>query len=225
MRVRVIDDRGRRLRRFSSPPRAGRDEELRRPWHDRCRRLDNARRHEALGQELIVTTRSDDYASGRIAVTLDDPTVVVNRLIVLQKAAVGSSDVKGTAVCSDGKPPTGWGIHAYSIDTHASTPAPCCAEGSFTLPNVVPGTYDIVVDIPVGDGGKVFTPTRVISSVKLPADKPLVVKIEYPSPASMATISGDIEFADDLLWMRRERRSLFEHVQVPRQRFCQPGST
>ena len=144
-------------------------------------------------QERLVTTRSDDYTAGQTSVTLNDPTVVVNRLIVLQKAAVGSSDVKGTAVCSDGKPPTGWGIHASSADAHISARGPVVGpDGSFTLTNIVPGTYDIIVDIPVSRDG-LFTPTRVLSGVKLPSDKPLVVKIEYPSPASMATISGEIE--------------------------------
>ena len=150
-------------------------------------------------QERVVTTRGDDYTAGQISVTLNDPAVVVERLMVLQKSS--GIEVKGTAVCSDGKPPVGWRIHASSVKPHPATGAigsPIGSDGSFAISQITPGIYDIVVDIPVNDDG-VFTPTRVLSSVELPPDKPLVVKIDYPSPASMAAITGDIEIAGGTL--------------------------
>jgi beta-lactamase regulating signal transducer with metallopeptidase domain len=148
-------------------------------------------------QERVVATRSDDYAAGQISVTLNDPAVFVDRLIVLQKGL----EVKGTAVCSDGKPPVGWRIHASSVKPHPATGAigsPIGSDGSFTILQITPGIYDIIVDIPVSDYG-LFTPTKVLASVKLPSDKPLAVKIDYPSPASMATISGEIEITGGTL--------------------------
>jgi RNA polymerase sigma factor (sigma-70 family) len=140
----------------------------------------------------FVATMSKDYGFARIDVTLDDPAVVTERTIVLHRG----KEVKGVVLCSDGKPAAGWRMIALptwwrlGVSPSGAVIGP---DGSFTLPHIVPDTYNLTVSIPVGP--TMSTPRPVLSGAALPsADGKLAVTLDYPSPGSLSLLSGRIQF-------------------------------
>lgn len=135
---------------------------------------------------------SDDFAIAPLHVRLDDPKTIVERKVVMKRGV----DVKGRALCSDGKPASGWKILAlpewwdFSSYPHGQ---PIATDGSFVLKHITPGAHDVTVSIPIG---RTSSTTRdALRGVDLSAQtKPLEVRIDYPSPASMAYITGQISY-------------------------------
>ena len=148
-------------------------------------------------QERLVATMTDGYAFAHITLKLHEPAAVTEQRMVLQKG----QDVKGTALCSDGKPAASWRINAMPTWWHfgrSPMGQAIRSDGSFTLRHVAAEKYDVIVDIPSGEGMSLAKP--VLTAVALPpAREPLAVTVDYPSPASMATISGQIEFTGGTL--------------------------
>jgi hypothetical protein len=148
-------------------------------------------------KDRLVATMIDGYAFAHVTLKLNDPAAIAEQRIVLKKA----EDVKGTALCSDGKPASGWRVNAMPTWWHfGSSPMGQLigSDGSFTLRHVSAEKYDVIVDIPSGNGMSLAKP--VLTAVALPpAREPLALTVDYPSPGSMATIAGQIDFSGGTL--------------------------
>ena len=137
--------------------------------------------------------QSYDYAPARAVLRLDDPNVVAQVRITLEKG----EEVHGYAEYADGVPAKDVGIVArpawwhcnYGVNHHNVD-----ADGLFTLPHVTPGTYNICMYIPRPDGSG-GTVSGVMEAQLPPANgEPLVVRLPQRSPQSLASISGTIVF-------------------------------
>jgi beta-lactamase regulating signal transducer with metallopeptidase domain len=159
----------------------------------------------SLDERLVATMGGGSNAFTRITVKLNDPTSPVEQRIVLPKGAT----VTGKALCSDGKPASGWRINAIPTWWQFGT-SPMgqviAEDGTFSLPHIAPDSYNLVVSIPTGQRMSISKP--VLSDTKLlAASEPISVAVDYPSPGSMATISGHIEFVGGTL-----QRGMHLHV-------------
>jgi hypothetical protein len=139
----------------------------------------------------LVTVWHNDYAYGRVNITLNDADKVPKREVILKEGA----SVRGQAICSDGKPGTGWSINALPDWWHSNylpMGAKIDDQGNFTLNHIVPGTYALSYSVPQGDHGST---SHGLNSVKLPPEGDLLeVKIPQPSPSSLVEISGTVTF-------------------------------
>jgi tetratricopeptide (TPR) repeat protein len=143
-------------------------------------------------EERLVATMGGTTPYTRRTLKLDDPSTPAELKIVLP---VGET-VTGKALCSDGKPAAGWRINAVPTWWHFGM-SPMgqliAADGTFSLPNVGPDRYNVIVSIPTGQRMSIAKP--VLTDTALPAGtKPLAIKIDYPSPDSQASISGHITY-------------------------------
>jgi hypothetical protein len=140
--------------------------------------------------------QSYDYAPARAVLRLDDPNVVAQVKITLDKGEA----VHGYAEYADGLPAKDVGIVArpawwhcnYGVNHHNVD-----ADGLFTLGHVTPGTYNICMYIPRPDGSG-GTVSSVMETQLPPANgEPLVVRLPQRSPQSLASISGTIVFVGE----------------------------
>ena len=156
-------------------------------------------------------------------VRLTSPGTVVSHQLVQRAGVV----VKGKVVCSDGKPPVGWRINAlpewwnFGSSPSGTQIAP---DGSFTLLHIVPEKYNVTVSVPMG--GTTFTNKSLLKSTDLTKSKrPLSLKLDYPSPASLVSISGRIRFtggkAQIGFWINADSDDKQHHVGV----YLRPGET
>jgi hypothetical protein len=133
-----------------------------------------------------------DFEMARLHVKLADPKTIVERKIVMRRGV----DVKGTALCSDGKPAAGWHINALPgwWDFMAyPTGELINGDGSFVLHHVAPGAHNVSISIPLRQGAS--TSRSVFQGVDLASQHgPLVVKLDYPSPGALAQIEGRIRY-------------------------------
>ena len=133
-----------------------------------------------------------DFERTRLHVKLDDPKTVVERKIVMRRGV----DIKGTAVCSDGKPAAGWQILAlpgWWDFLQFPTGELINGDGSFVLRHVGPGAHNVTISIPIGQGAS--TSRSALQGVDLTSQRgPLVIKLDYPSPGAMAHIEGRIRY-------------------------------
>lgn len=139
--------------------------------------------------EYLFGTVHKDYAFAKLQMKLDNPEKNYAHVLVLSKGV----DVAGTALCSDGKPATGWTVYAlpdwwkFGIYPHG---AKIGDDGSFVLPHVGAGKYDLTVLVP--SGGGMSRSESVQSDVALPGEGKLDVRIKLPSPSSMSVIAGRV---------------------------------
>ena len=142
-------------------------------------------------EKRFVATIANDYGFASIDLMLNDPEVITEQKIVLRKG----KEVKGFALCSDGKPAAGWRITAMPTWWHlGSYPMGSVIgkDGSFTLPHLVSDRYNLTVSIPIGPN--MNKPVPVLSDVVLPvANKLLAVTVDHPSPGSLTPITGRIQ--------------------------------
>ena len=128
----------------------------------------------------------------RLHVKLEGPKTVVERKIVMRRG----TDVKGTAVCSDGKPAAGWQILAlpgWWDFLQFPTTELINGDGSFVLHHVGPGVHNVSIWIPIGQGASMSR--SALQGVDLSSQRgPLVLKLDYPSPGAMAHIEGNIRY-------------------------------
>ncbi|HTU26156.1 MAG TPA: carboxypeptidase-like regulatory domain-containing protein, partial [Pirellulales bacterium] len=146
----------------------------------------------APGEKRLVALMDDKYALGRLEIVLDDPLAVPEQQIVLKKG----HSVRGQALCTDGKPASGWRISAlptwWRLGIYPSGQV-IGPDGSFELLHVGDDRYDVTISIPTSDSG--FTPKTVLAGAPLPADgDPLTLTVDSPSPAAMTKIKGHIEY-------------------------------
>jgi protocatechuate 3,4-dioxygenase beta subunit len=138
--------------------------------------------------EYIFGAMHKEYAFGKLQLKLNDPEVVASYVLVLAKGV----DVSGMALCSDGKPATGWSIDAlpdwWQFGIHPRGAA-IGEDGSFTLSHVTPDKYDVSVSVPEGNG--MSRSVQVQSGVELPTPS-LELKLPLPSPGTMGEIAGRV---------------------------------
>ncbi len=96
--------------------------------------------------------------------------------------------IKGVAICTDGKPGTGWTVSAYPewwVANYMPRGAAIDKNGSFTLTDVGPGTYRLMV-LRKHTGSDVAT-------LKLPpTSQPFRLDLPFVSPASMVALTGTV---------------------------------
>jgi hypothetical protein len=141
-------------------------------------------------KEYIFGTLSSEYGFAKLVRKLDDPDVEAGEILLLSRGV----EVQGVALGSDGKPAAGWRINAMPDWWKFGTSprgAEIAEDGSFTLPRVVPGKYDVTVSVPTGEGMSRVEPG--LTGVELPTDgTPIAVKLRVPSPQSMTETSTRI---------------------------------
>ncbi|NIP24954.1 MAG: sigma-70 family RNA polymerase sigma factor, partial [Phycisphaerae bacterium] len=118
-----------------------------------------------------------EYAPGYFKVTLQDPNIIEYCEIVLKKG----DTVRGIAKYTDGTPakeckivprPDWW----HSL--YVSPQYPIDPNGSFTLSQITPGTYQIRVSIPNSSGSGATVPT--IFTSKLPLGNGKLLEVTVP---------------------------------------------
>ncbi len=140
----------------------------------------------------IVGVTSNDYAVGRLLLVIDKPDVVTQQLRLEKGVAV-----TGKAICSDGKPATGWRINAlptwFEFGRYPMG-AVVGKDGTFKLEHVAPERYKVSVSIPTGEGSSMMVTLK--SEVPLPpAEGTLALKIDRPSPGTEVSITGRIQYS------------------------------
>lgn len=142
--------------------------------------------------EYVFGASHDKYAFGKLVATLSDLDAVATHTMTL----LAGKEVQGVAVCSDGHPPAGWRIIAiptwwnFGATPHGQVIGD---DGSFTLPHIVAGTYDVTISIP--NGPNTLTTRTVLASANLAEQAgDLAVKLDYPSPASMSPVEIKVEY-------------------------------
>ncbi|QDT43669.1 Regulatory protein BlaR1 [Gimesia alba] len=140
-----------------------------------------------------IATSSPNYGFAKLIVKLDDPEKIVKYQLVQRRGI----DVRGQVLCSDGKPPAGWKINAlpdwWNFGRYPSG-YEIGKDGSFTLPHIVPEKYNVSVSVPMG--GRSYSPRTVLGPTNLLSqEQPLSLKLNYPSPASLVSLSGKIQYS------------------------------
>jgi hypothetical protein len=143
--------------------------------------------------DYIIGAWSDNYAFAKRVVKLNLPGVAVPAQIILSKG----QDVRGTVICSDGKPAAGWAIKAmptwwhFGVSPRGETIG---EDGSFTLRHILPGEYDINVSVPTSE--RMFRQETALAAAKLPPERgELDIKLRIPSPQSMTAITGVVRYS------------------------------
>lgn len=137
--------------------------------------------------KYILGFRHRNYAIEKLIVRLKDSDEGELHTVTMRKGIT----VTGTAVCSDGKPPGGWRILALPNWWHFGVypnGEVITNEGVFELKHIVPGEYNVTIAVPHGEGGS--QPRTVLQDDLVSLPQPLSVKMDYPSPASLAYIAG-----------------------------------
>lgn len=141
--------------------------------------------------EYLIATWKVGYAFERLVIKLDDPKQIPEHEIVLH----AGKTIKGTAVCSDGKPPADWRITALPSWWHfGRSPAgtKIAEDGSFTLAHIGRDKYDVTISVPSGDSGS--NPQQVLKQTNLfDTEGLLKLKMDHPSPFSMVYITGHVK--------------------------------
>ncbi|GAH46238.1 unnamed protein product, partial [marine sediment metagenome] len=104
------------------------------------------------------------------------------------------SSVEGKAICSDGLAASGWEIYAKPVwwnSVYCAYSYPIDANGFFVMEHVLPGDYQVGINIPRGDGSSGLWSTKM---ELLPEDGFITLNIPKPSPHIRVSISGTLEF-------------------------------
>ena len=133
------------------------------------------------------------------------------RLSSASSCSSGGVAVKGLAVCSDGKPAAGWRIIALpSWWGFNGRPLGELIEsdGTFVLPHIGPGAYDVTIEIP-GEGHAIIDAPTVLRNTELSDQRArLVLRVDYPSSGAMGLIQGHFRFVGgrptDDIWINAD---------------------
>jgi Carboxypeptidase regulatory-like domain len=142
--------------------------------------------------EYVFALKSDGFVITRLTVKIESPKSVIERKLVLKRGAA----IKGTVVCSDGKPAVGWRVVALPSwwDFHSSPMGELIEkDGTFVLPHIGPGAYDVTISFT--RPGNAWGSSQLLSNVELVNQKgALTLRVDTPSPASMVMIHGRFRF-------------------------------
>jgi RNA polymerase sigma factor (sigma-70 family) len=137
-----------------------------------------------------LTRYECDYAPAKATLRLTDPNVVPQVQIVL----VHGPEVHGFVQYADGVPARDIAIGATPAWWHSTPrvpPSKVGDDGMFTLKQIVPGTYDIVLYTPVGDVGST---SRALRQTQLPPanEEPLAIRLDGSAPQTLVAIRGTL---------------------------------
>jgi beta-lactamase regulating signal transducer with metallopeptidase domain len=135
----------------------------------------------------LITSICEGYAPGKLFVTLKEPARLETGKIVMQKGV----SVKARAICSDGKPATGWFIQIepqWWNRHHSPEKYPIDDEGNVTLEHVLPGDYRVWYYMPSTGRGE-----YVMDATLPPQTEPIEFRISRSSPGSLVSISGTLD--------------------------------
>jgi len=143
--------------------------------------------------EYVFAAQSDDFVIARLAVKVQAPQTVVEHKVVLKRGV----PVKGTVVCSDGKPADG-GCRIVALpswwDFHSSPRGVLIKnDGTFVLRHIGPGTYNVSVVRPSG-GSSLSTSTLLSGDDLSNRQGPLALRTDFPSVGAMGMIRGHFRF-------------------------------
>ncbi|MCA9436921.1 MAG: M48 family metalloprotease, partial [Candidatus Omnitrophica bacterium] len=149
---------------------------------------------EPVEKPCLLTVVKDGFAPASVVVEIGKLESPFERTIHLQEGI----EVPGKAICSDGLPATGWSIMAYPKWWNSGRlpdRAEVAEDGTFSLQHIIPGEYNLHVYIPQGDGGG--TSFQISTSELPPSEGPLIVKVPKPSPKSLVSLQGIVEYSGD----------------------------
>ena len=136
--------------------------------------------------------QSDRFATTRLVVKIDRPQSIVERKLVLKSG----ESIKGTVLCSDGKPAAGWRIISLpSWWGFNSLPLGelIAKDGTFVLTHIGPGPYDLTISVPQrGNSSRTVTLARNVELLSKAGS--LTLHVDAPSPGSMVMIQGHLHF-------------------------------
>ena len=196
VQIRVVDENGDSMRRVTVHYKAVKDE-----YNARSVRTDETGTAligglAADGGQYTFGCKQAGYGFARVTMKITEAKLHDVKMMELQKG----KSVKGTSICSDGKPPAGWRLDAlplwWKFGVYPNSSFTKIEEdGSFELKDIVPGEYRISISVPMGNGGSTGYP--VMSADLLKSKQPLMVKMNHPSPSSMGSLAGTIKYEGD----------------------------
>jgi RNA polymerase sigma-70 factor (ECF subfamily) len=133
-----------------------------------------------------VTASTDGLAPAHAMVNFGRGDAAQSAILTLKPGIA----VKGLAVCSDGKPAAGWKIYyspAWWKPGQLPTPAAINDDGAFTLTNVTPGEYKLMIET-----GSVGYP--LANAMLPPPAEPLRLDLPVASPSSQTQLTGRVRF-------------------------------
>ncbi|MFC1677994.1 sigma-70 family RNA polymerase sigma factor [Planctomycetota bacterium] len=140
--------------------------------------------------EYLITAQHRDYAlAGQKFIFTKD----FEAKSIAFEMKTGFS-VEGKAICSDGHPASGWEIYARPVwwnSVYCAYSYPIDANGVFVLEHVLPGDYQVGINIPEGGGSSGLWSTKMALP---PEDGFIELNIPKPSPHIRVSISGTLEF-------------------------------
>lgn len=173
-------------------------------------------RRQHQGGGLYHVEEQYAYFPARALVRLTDPNVTTDVTIVLERGQT----VFGYAEFSDGQPardiklglqPTWWhcpgGQNLHRVQ----------ADGTFRIPHVIPGTYDIVLAHLDADGLTASSSIVMQAEVNPVSGDPLTLQLPIASPQAGVAISGRLNFLgeerphDVFISVRLGRAAIKEH--------------
>jgi RNA polymerase sigma factor (sigma-70 family) len=150
---------------------------------------------------------TEGYAPAHAMVPADSVDKLQTAVLVLEKGI----DVTGTAICSDGKPATGWSLTATPPWWTANLILPEAvidSAGNFTFHNITPGPH--VIELYYDNSG------RQIATVNLPpATQPFRIDVPGDSPSKRVKLFGRVRF----IGCRPDIRAQAEIISLARQDF------
>lgn len=147
---------------------------------------------KSANSKCLICAFHDEFAMESITQTVDDVEAVPRRTIFLKRGKT----ISGRVICADGKPARGWQLDilptswSYSFTPNGPTIAD---DGTFKVNNIGAGKYDISIRVP--KGGSTFQKQQLVAESDLSELKePLRLRLDYPSPESLVSITGMAKF-------------------------------
>ncbi len=139
--------------------------------------------------EYVLAFGKKDFVPALSIVKIESPEAIIERKVVLTRGV----PIKGTSFYSDGKPvvgahvvamPTWWQFTSFPFDE------PVKADGTFVLPHIGAGRYDVTLSVP----RRVELWPRLDNVNLVGRPNPLSLNIDAPSPDPGAVIKGHAHF-------------------------------
>ncbi|NQV33348.1 MAG: sigma-70 family RNA polymerase sigma factor, partial [Phycisphaeraceae bacterium] len=149
--------------------------------------------HRPSGDESGWVEEVDTHSPARTLVRLTDPNVTVQAKIVLERGET----LHGYVEYSDGKPATNikLGLQpAWWHSPHRGADHRVSPDGTFSIPHIVSGTYDILMSVLDEDGLTAYVDTVTRKELSVEDGEPLVVQLPMASPQAGVAIRGRLYF-------------------------------
>jgi RNA polymerase sigma factor (sigma-70 family) len=151
-------------------------------------------RSRQVDKGLFLSETEFTHCPAHALVRLTDPNVTTRVNIVLERGEtihgyVEYNDQKPAVEIQVGAQPSWWHCNSGS-----SQFASVNSDGTFAVPHIVPGTYDIHVATVNDDGLPITSKVVMQTTLPLPKNEPLFIRLPIPSPQAGVSISGQFVF-------------------------------